>query len=75
MYSLEGERLMQRLLAILCPPLAVYRTRHPAKAATNAGLTLLLYIPGLIHALFAVEKDKIERRNETLMRLSEKYYA
>ena len=42
---------MLYLLAIVCPPAAALAAGGPRRAAANAGLTLLLYVPGLIHAL------------------------
>src|SRR5262245_14272235 len=52
MESVAGVCQMLSLLAILCPPLAVWvAERSGSRTATNVGLTLLLYFPGLIHAL------------------------
>jgi uncharacterized membrane protein YqaE (UPF0057 family) len=63
------------LLAILCPPAAVLAIAKPSRAAVNMLLTLLLYLPGLFHALSVVDKHKTQRRNETIMRLAARYYA
>jgi uncharacterized membrane protein YqaE (UPF0057 family) len=60
---------MLSLLAILCPPAAVLLLGKPSQGALNVVLTLLLYVPGMIHALSVVSHYKTERRNETLMRL------
>ena len=70
----EGS-LMLFFLAVLCPPAAVLVLGKPSQGAINLGLTLLLYIPGLLHALSVVRRYKIQRRNETLMRLASLYYA
>jgi uncharacterized membrane protein YqaE (UPF0057 family) len=60
---------MRTLLAILCPPAAVLLLGKPAQGAINCFLTLLLYFPGVLHALSVVSQYETERRNETLMRL------
>ena len=41
---------MLTLLVILCPPLAVLLTASPTHAIKNLGLTLLFYVPGVLHA-------------------------
>jgi uncharacterized membrane protein YqaE (UPF0057 family) len=60
---------MLSLLAILCPPAAVLLLGKPSQTALNVALTLLLYVPGMLHALSVVSQYRTERRNETLMRL------
>jgi uncharacterized membrane protein YqaE (UPF0057 family) len=57
------------LLAVACPPLAVLLAGRPSQAAANVGLTALLYIPGLRHALAVVEKHETDRRNAALLRV------
>jgi uncharacterized membrane protein YqaE (UPF0057 family) len=64
---------MLRVLAVLCPPLAVLATGDRPGAAANLGRTLLLYAPGLVHALAAVDRFETGRRNLTLMRLAARY--
>jgi uncharacterized membrane protein YqaE (UPF0057 family) len=64
---------MLSLLAVVCPPLAVLLTGGRRRAAANVGLTLLLYAPGLIHALTVVDRYHTDQRNETLMRLAAQY--
>ena len=65
---------MLPFLAVVCPPLAVLATGRPGRAAVNAGLTLFLYVPGLVHALSAVHRHAIDRRNEALLQAVESYY-
>ncbi len=60
---------MLTLLAFLCPPAAVLTIGKPSQGALNLGLTLLLYFPGLLHALAVIDQHKTELRNETLTRL------
>lgn len=62
---------MLTVLVILCPPLAVLLTASPASAAKNCGLTLLFYVPGVLHARREVERYTVSRRYDTLMRLLE----
>lgn len=67
---------MLSLLAILCPPLAVLLAeKSGSRAAANLGLTLLLYFPGLIHALSTVERCDVGRRYESVMRVLERRAA
>lgn len=64
---------MKKLLAVVCPPAAAYLSGNFSRAATNVGLTVLGYFPGVWHALSSVEQQKIRRRNATILRLSEEY--
>jgi len=50
------------LLAILCPPIAVLLTGKPIQAVLNFFLSLLLYFPGLIHAMSVVGASKADKR-------------
>ena len=59
--------MIRSLLAVICPPLAVLLSGTRRQAFTNAGLTLLLFIPGVIHALSIVDQYNVERRYEKLM--------
>lgn len=49
---------MLYLLAILLPPVAVLLTGRPGQALLNTGLTLLLWIPGVVHAFFIINEHK-----------------
>jgi uncharacterized membrane protein YqaE (UPF0057 family) len=66
---------MLYLLAIVCPPAAALTAGGPKLAAANTALTLLLYVPGLIHALAAVERHYTDRRNAALLRAVALRYA
>ena len=59
---------MLYLLAVICPPAAALAAAGPRRAAANTALTLLLYLPGLVHALAAVDRHYTDRRNEALLR-------
>jgi len=67
--------MMLTLLCVLCPPAAVLVAGNRSQALTNLGLTLLLYVPGLLHALAVVDRQQIQRRNDILMRIAARYYA
>lgn len=59
---------MLTALSILCPPAAVLATGQPRDAAKTAGLTLLFFIPGVIHAWRAVERYTVARQYEMVLR-------
>jgi uncharacterized membrane protein YqaE (UPF0057 family) len=59
---------MLYLVAVLLPPLAVLLAGKPFQAILNLVLTLLFYVPGLIHALFVVHNHYADRRQERLYR-------
>ncbi len=59
---------MRYLIAVLFPPLAVLLCGKPGQAFLNFFLTLLLYVPGLIHALMVVASTEAEARNQRLVR-------
>jgi uncharacterized membrane protein YqaE (UPF0057 family) len=59
---------MMYLLAILVPPLAVLLTGRIFSALLNCVLTLLGWLPGVIHAFFVVSDHKAEVRNQKLIR-------
>jgi uncharacterized membrane protein YqaE (UPF0057 family) len=66
---------MLAILAVLCPPLAVLATGTYSGAAANFGLTLLLYVPGMMHALSVVERHTIQRRYDAVMNALEQRRA
>jgi uncharacterized membrane protein YqaE (UPF0057 family) len=55
---------MLYLLAIVLPPLAVLFTGRPLQAALNLLLTMLLWIPGVVHAILVVNEHKANQRAE-----------
>jgi uncharacterized membrane protein YqaE (UPF0057 family) len=58
-------------LVVLCPPLAVLVAAGPTEALKNCGLSLLLYFPGVFHARSVVDRYRVTRRYDALMRLLE----
>ena len=64
------------VLAAVCPPLAVLASTGSARrTAANTGLTLLLYAPGLVHAVSAARQHYTDRRNAALLRAFSLQYA
>lgn len=59
---------MLYLLAILLPPVAVLAVGKPFQALINVGLTLLLWIPGVIHALLVVNNHYADVRTGHITR-------
>ena len=53
---------MLYLLAIVAPPIAVLACGKPGTALLNCGLTLLFWIPGVIHAILVVNEHKANQR-------------
>lgn len=56
------------LLAIIVPPIAVLFAGKPIQALLSFFLTLLGWVPGVIHALFVVANSKADKRNHDLIR-------
>lgn len=57
---------MLYLLAIVLPPAAVLLTGRPIQALLNCRLTLLFWIPGIIHAILVVNEHKANKRMDRL---------
>lgn len=66
---------MLYLLAVLFPPLAVLLAGKPFQALLSVGLTLLLYVPGLLHALFVVHNYYADKRQERLIRAMKRNHS
>lgn len=63
---------MLYLFAVICPPLAVLLVGKPIQALLNLFLCILLYFPGLIHAIMVVSESKADKRNKELVRAMRK---
>lgn len=63
---------MLYLLAILLPPVAVLLAGKPFQAVINLVLTLLLWVPGAIHAVFVVHNHYADKRTERLIEAQKK---
>ena len=57
---------MMSLLAVICPPAVVLATGTRSQLWKNFGLTMLLFVPGVIHALDVVERRTVARQYESV---------
>lgn len=58
---------MLYLLAILLPPLAVLLVGKPFQAILNLLLTLLFWLPGVVHAILLVNAHYADERTERIV--------
>ena len=58
---------MRYLLAVILPPVAVLICGKPIQALLNLILTLLFWIPGLIHAIFVVNGYYADKRTNRVI--------
>jgi uncharacterized membrane protein YqaE (UPF0057 family) len=58
---------MLYFVAVLLPPLAVLLTGKPIQAILNVFLTLAMWVPGMIHAIFVVHNHYADKRQERLV--------
>jgi uncharacterized membrane protein YqaE (UPF0057 family) len=63
---------MRYLLAIILPPIAVLLCGKPVQAILNLLLTILFWIPGVVHALFVVHSHLADKRTDRLLEAVEK---
>jgi len=63
---------MRYLLAIVLPPVAVLLCRRPVTALLNLLLTLLLWVPGMIHALVIVADYNANKRTDKVVAAMQK---
>lgn len=61
---------MLYLLAIFLPPVAVLMAGKPGQALLNTGLTLLLWVPGIIHAFMVVNNYYADQRTDRIVAAS-----
>ena len=59
---------MRYLIAILLPPLAVLLCGKPIQFVLNLFLTLLVYVPGLIHAILVVQNYYADKRTDRIVK-------
>ena len=59
---------MRYLIAILLPPLAVLLCGKPVQFFLNIVLTLLFWIPGMIHAILVVNSHLADKRTDRVVR-------
>ncbi|HJE19004.1 MAG TPA: YqaE/Pmp3 family membrane protein [Aliicoccus persicus] len=53
---------MMYLLAVIAPPIAVLFSGKPFQAILNVFLTLIVWLPGAIHAVLVVKERKDDAR-------------
>lgn len=58
---------MRYLLAIILPPIAVLVCGKPIQAVLNLVLTLIFWIPGMIHALFIAHGYYADKRTDRIV--------
>jgi len=63
---------MMYLIAVVFPPLAVLLTGRPFQALLNLGLTILFWVPGVIHAIMVVNENKADKRMVRQVKLQNK---
>jgi uncharacterized membrane protein YqaE (UPF0057 family) len=63
---------MRSLLALVCPPAAVLASGSRSELAANAALTLLFFVPGVVHALGVVDRFATHRQYDSVMRAMER---
>jgi uncharacterized membrane protein YqaE (UPF0057 family) len=56
------------LVAIILPPVAVLLCGKPFQAILNVILTLLFWIPGVVHAVFVVHNHYADKRTNRVLR-------
>jgi uncharacterized membrane protein YqaE (UPF0057 family) len=59
---------VRTVLAVVCPPLAVAASGTRSDLVANLGLTALLFVPGVLHALRVVDRHDTRRRYAELLR-------
>lgn len=59
---------MRYFLAIVLPPAAVLMCGKPVTFLLNIPLTLLGWIPGVIHAIVVVNSHEADKRNKKVVR-------
>jgi uncharacterized membrane protein YqaE (UPF0057 family) len=59
---------MRYLLAIILPPVAVLLCGKPIQFLLNIVLTLLLWIPGAVHAILVVNSHLADKRTNKVVK-------
>jgi len=63
---------MRYLLAIILPPVAVLLCGKPIQFVLNIFLTLLFWIPGVVHAILVVNSHLADKRADKIVKAVEK---
>ena len=59
---------MRYINAIFLPPLAVFLCGKPLQGVLNIFLTLLFWVPGVIHALLVVNGHLADKRTDRIVK-------
>ena len=59
---------MRYALAIFLPPVAVLMTGRAGSAFINLFLTLLFWVPGVLHAWLVISEHKADKRTDKLIK-------
>lgn len=59
---------MLYLIAILLPPVAIFLAGKPFQAIVNIPLTLLFWLPGMLHAILVVHNHYADQRTKRLVK-------
>ncbi|MEZ5528071.1 MAG: YqaE/Pmp3 family membrane protein [Gammaproteobacteria bacterium] len=59
---------MRYIIAIFLPPVAVFLCGKPLQALLNILLTLLFWVPGVIHALLVVHGHLADKRTDRIVK-------
>ena len=59
---------MRYFFAVVLPPVAVLMCGKPVQFLLNCLLTLLFFIPGMIHAIMVVNAHLADQRNDKLVK-------
>lgn len=65
-------KYMLYVLAFFLPPVAVLLVGKPIQALLNLFLSILLYVPGVIHAILVIRDHKADKRVERQVKLMKK---
>jgi uncharacterized membrane protein YqaE (UPF0057 family) len=63
---------MRYFFAIILPPLAVLLCGKPIQFVLNIFLTLLFWIPGVIHAILVVNSHLADKRTQKIVQAMKK---
>ncbi|GGJ32443.1 YqaE/Pmp3 family membrane protein [Paenibacillus hunanensis] len=64
---------MLYILAIFLPPVAVLLCGKPGKAILNLILTLIVWLPGVVHAFIVISQTENEKRNRKMLEDAGRY--
>lgn len=64
---------MLYILAIFLPPVAVLFCGKPGKAILNLILTLIVWLPGVVHAFIVISQTENEKRNRKMLEDAGRY--